>query len=201
MWVCGDSHFASSRLGHRRGGTGSGVCLARGLMGLHGIARDLGLPHTSRTGLRGRALRGITRGLRDLGPAAFGPHGLHVIWGLPARGCTGSGVCPREPHGIARDLGPALHGTARDCTGSGVAAHEPHAHSLSLSRSFSRISLSLFLFPSQGLFCDGTCAHVCVLLCAFGLCTSFSCGAIVIRVWMPCAFVRCVLVMCAIVTC
>ena len=213
MWVCGDSHFKSSRFWHRRGGTGSGVCPARDLTGLHGIARDLGsAPHEPHGIARDLwpALHGITRGLRDLGSAALGPHGIARDLGSAPHGIARDlGSAPREPHGIARDLGPALHGTARDCTGSGVAAHEPHALSLSLSLSFSlslplkdcSLSLSLFLSPSQGLFCDGTCAHVCVLLCVFGLCTSFSCGAIVIRVWMPCAFVRCVLVMCAIVTC
>ena len=59
--------------------------------GLHGV---WGLLHLNCTGLRGPALRGITRGLRDLGSAAFGPHGLHGIWGLPRTGCAGSGVCP-----------------------------------------------------------------------------------------------------------
>ncbi len=174
--------------------------------GLHGV---WGLLHLNCTGLHGPALRGIARGLRDLGSAALGPHGIARDLGSAPHGIARDlGSAPREPHGIARDLGLALHGTARDCTGSGVAAHEPHALSLSLFLSLS-LSLSLFplkdyslsLSPSQGLFCDGTCAHVCVLLCVFGLCTSFSCGAIVIRVWVPSAFVRCVLVICAIVTC
>ena len=42
---------------------------------------------------------------------------------------------------------------------------------------------------------------VAVLLSVSGLCISFSCGAIVICVWMLCAFVRCVFAICAIVCC